>query len=297
MRRSPDVSIVIGSYNNKNLTVNLIKSIYKYTKNVDFEIIVIDDCSPDRVYDSITENFPQIITYKNSRNLGYTKTYNKGTKLSKGKYILHLNADTLFTKNTNLKELITYMDLNREVGILGNRAFLHHNGKPDPNSKRQLPTLKSALGQSLGLHRFFPKSKSLNYYMTYLSDDEPAEVGSVGAFMLFRRELLKNVGYFDEDFVIGSDVDFYYRTIRKGWKIIYYPDSTIIHYGGQSVSRFNIKNQIDFHKDLWKYYKKNLIKEYSAIIKYIIALGLIFRFFVFMVVEFFISIDKKRNNS
>lgn len=287
MRRSPDVSIVIGSYRNKKFTTNVIRSIYKYVKDVDFEIIVIDDASDDGIYDYLKLNFPNVILIKNKKNLGYSKTYNLGSKLAKGRYILHLNADSLFTNKTYFSKVIKYLDSNPKVGMLGNKVT-NEQGKLDPDNRHQLPSLANAVSQSIGLYKIFPSVKSINYYMTYISDDEIAEVGGVGAFMLFRKRLLKDVGYLDEKFKIYcQDSDFCYRVVESGWKIIYYPDSVMIHFGAGSVKRFKVKTQLIFHQDLWRFYNKHLIKTYPWFVKYLILIGLFFRFFVFLCLEIF----------
>jgi GT2 family glycosyltransferase len=205
-----------------------------------------------------------------------------------------MNADMLFTPKTKLNELIKYMDSHSDVGMLGNEVQDFYSHKLDPDNRHQVPTLLNGLGQSLGLYKIFPKVHSLNYYMTYLKDDETAEVGGVGGFMLFREQLLKNVGYLDERFrIYCQDSDFCYRTIKRGWKIIYYPKSNSIHIGGGSVKRFSIKNQVTFHEDLWRYYKKNLVNKYPFFVKYIVALSLIARFFIFTVFEISVHVVKK----
>ena len=296
MVKSPKLSIVIGSYHNKDLTINTIKSIYKYSIGVDFEIIVIDDASNDGIYEYIENNFPNIVLRRNYKNLSYSKTYNRGSKLARGKYILHLNADSVFTKKTNLLEVIKYMDENPSVGMLGNRV-LSPNGKLDPDNRHQIPTLANAIGQSLGLYKIFPSIKSLNYYMTYLRNDEFAEVGGVGAFMLFRKEVLKDVGLLDTNFKIYcQDSDFCYRVAKSGWKIIYYPNSTVIHFGAGSFKRFRIKTQIIFHEDLWRFYKKHLITLYPQIVKYVIFIGLFFRFFIFLFLEIYLEFESRFRN-
>lgn len=289
-----DLSIVIGSHNNRDFTINAIESIYKFTKGVDFEIILIDDASEDDIYEYAKKTYPNIILIKNEKNLRYSKTYNKGSRLAKGKYILHMNADMFFTKDINLFEIVDFMNKNKKVGMLGNKVVDFYDGKLDPDNRHQIPTLINAVAQSLGLYKVFPKIKWLNYYMSYLSEDEMTEVGGVGGFMLFRKELLKDVGFLDEKFAIYcQDTDFCYRTIKKGWKIIYYPESMVIHVGAGAVKRYNIRNQLIFHQDLLKFYKKNLVEDYPKFVEFLIYIGLFFRFFVFLIVEIVLELKNK----
>lgn len=291
---APDISIIIGTHNNKELTINCIRSIYKYSKNVNFEIVLIDDASNDNISEVAKNLFPKIRLYRNKKNLRYSKTYNKGSRLAKGRYILHMNADMFFTKNTNLYDVIEFMDKNKDVGMLGIKLIDYYDGKLDPDCRHQVPTLLNAISQSLGAYKIFPKIKSLNYYMTYLGENEISEVGGVGGFMLFRREILKSVGFLDEHFAIYcQDTDFCYRVIKKGWKIIYFPISESVHIGAGSVKRFKIENQLIFHQDLLKFYKKHLINKYPRFVKFIIYVGLFFRFFVFLIVEVILEFRNK----
>lgn len=289
-----DLSIVIGSHNNKDLTISAIESIIKYAKGINYEIILIDDASSDDIYDYAKKNFKDIVLVKNKKNLRYSKTYNLGSRIAKGRYILHMNADMYFRDDAKISEIIDFMDSNKTVGMLGNKVIDYYDGKLDPDNRHQIPTLLNAISQSLGLYKIFPKIKSLNYYMSYLSEDDMSEVGGIGGFMLFRRELLKEIGYLDENFAIYcQDTDFCYRVIKKGWKIMYFPKSVIVHIGAGAVKRFNLRNQLIFQQDLLKFYKKNLINNYPSLVLYIVYVGLFFRFFVFLIVEIIIEIKNR----
>ena len=94
------ISIVIPSYNTCKILESCILSIIKYTQNIEYEIIVIDDCSTDNSYEYIKNRFPNIIIKKNRINLGFVRTVNKGLKISKGEYILLLN---LYYLSKNIK--------------------------------------------------------------------------------------------------------------------------------------------------------------------------------------------------
>ena len=95
-----DVSIIIVSYNTKSLIKNCINSIYKYTKDISFEIIVSDNGSIDGSVEMIKRDFPSVILIENNENLGFGAANNKGLALAKGKYILYLNSDTILLNNS-----------------------------------------------------------------------------------------------------------------------------------------------------------------------------------------------------
>src|SRR3972149_5947101 len=96
-----DISIIIGNYNTEKLLKRTLSSVYRNTKNISFEIIVVDDGSIDKSVEMVRKKFPKIKIKENTENLGYSKTYNIGTKLSKSRYILHLNSDVIFTKDSS----------------------------------------------------------------------------------------------------------------------------------------------------------------------------------------------------
>jgi GT2 family glycosyltransferase len=95
LKSTTDVSIVIVNWNVRDLLRDCITSIYEETEEISFEIIVVDNASSDGSVDMIKKEFPQIKLIKNKENVGFSKANNQAIKLSKGKYILMLNPDTV----------------------------------------------------------------------------------------------------------------------------------------------------------------------------------------------------------
>lgn len=295
MKKRLDLSIIIGTYNTKNLLKKTLFSIYRNTKNIMFEIILIDDASADGTYEVIKKQFPLIKIIKNEKNLGYSKTYNKGTKLAKGKYILHLNSDVYFTKNSNLALMIDFMDKNPRVGIAGCKV-LKHNGVLDLPCRHAIPTLINVLFQMLSLYRLFYNIRKLNYYMTYLDESVITEVGGIlGAFMLIRKKVFKKIGYLDENFYLYcEDTDFCYRAKRAGWEIYYYPKIAVKHLHGETTKQFRKHALIQFHVGMYYYYKKHHAKKNASIVNLIVLLAIILRFFLFFGFEISLYVKGKK---
>ncbi len=283
MKKQPDVSIIIGTYNTKNLVKKTLASIYRNAKNISVEIILIDDASEDGTYDMLINNYPDAVIIRNTKNLGYSKTYNKGTKLAKGRYILHINSDVQFTKDSHLDSIIKFMDENKTAGIVGCKV-LKHNGKLDLPCRHAIPTLKNVLFQMFNLYRLFPMIRSTNYYMTYLNENQITEVGGIlGAFMLIRRRVFKNIGFLDENFYLYcEDTDFCYRAIRAGWKVFYFPKITVKHIHGGTTRQFKMRALLMFHKGIYYYYKKHHSKNNSIILNYFVYLGITARLALFL---------------
>ncbi len=276
-RKEVLLSIVICNFNTKDLLQTTLRSIYSHIKNVNFEVIVVDDASTDTSVTMIKQNFQNVILLQNSINLGYSKSCNKGTKTAKGTYILHLNSDVEFEKDVDFGEVLNFLEGNKDIGILGCK-IVTLNGSLDLACKRSFPTLSNAFFQSTGLTKLFPKNKVIgNYYLAYLDENKIHEVDCLAAFMLIRRKIFETIGYIDERFFIyGEDIDFCYRTKQYGWKIVYYPLFTIRHHHNASLEKLGLKNIFLFHKAMVLYYNKHYHHHFP--LKSFVYLAILLRF-------------------
>ncbi|HVZ67356.1 MAG TPA: glycosyltransferase family 2 protein [Patescibacteria group bacterium] len=231
-----DISIIIVSFNTRDLTLECLLSIKRTIKKSSYEVIVVDNASSDDSVDAILKlNDPHINLIRNEENLGFSKANNVGIKESSGCYVLFLNSDTVVYEKT-IDGMIDFMDKNQEVGA--STCFVRlPNGKLDDAAHRGFPTPWRALSHFTSLSKIFPKSKTFaGYNMTYLPTDKAHEIEALaGAFMVVRRDAGEQVGWWDEDFFFyGEDLDFCYRLIEKGWKIFFVPEFEILHYKGVS---------------------------------------------------------------
>jgi len=285
MHYNPELSIVIVNYNAKKYLEQCLGSIYKSSPQINFELILIDNGSIDNSTFMVKEKFPMVKLIENRKNEGFVKAVNKGIKLCKAKYVLSLNNDTFIYQNS-LGELLKFMNSHPEVGICGPKV-LNSNGTIQHQCKRGFPTISSAFYYFLGLHKYFPKSKTFGHYlMTYLNPEEISEVDSVsGACLMVKREIIEQVGLLDEDYIMyGDDLDLCYRIKKIGLKVYYVPTAQIIHYGGVSSQKLPYKGVIWFYRAMYIFYKKHYAKKsnfvvsiivYSIIlIKAILALGI-----------------------
>src|SRR3989339_1122584 len=115
---NPELSIVIVSWNVKDLLKNCLDSIYKHQGDLSLEIIVVDNASKDSTINMIKDNFPQVQLITNINNLGFAAANNIGLLRSRGNYILFLNPDTIILKNA-LEKMIEFMKQNYQIGIAG----------------------------------------------------------------------------------------------------------------------------------------------------------------------------------
>src|SRR5690348_12526562 len=124
-----NVSIIIVNYNTKDLLSNCIGSIYSNTKDVDFEIIIVDNASIDGSQELIKEKFPEVVLIESEVNLGFGKANNLGAEFAKGDYLFLLNSDTILQNNAVFYFLDFYKKNNNlNIGCLGG-MLVDENGE------------------------------------------------------------------------------------------------------------------------------------------------------------------------
>lgn len=283
-----DLSIIIVSYNTKELLKQTIESVIQTVgQAINYEIIVSDNGSKDGSCEMVENSFPLVKLIKNNENLGFSKANNIAIKESSGRYVLLLNSDTV-VKGNCLEKSVGFMDEFPKIGALGCRVLLP-NGILDHACKRGYPTPEASLYYLLKLHKFFPNSKKFGAYtLSYLSDKEINEVDSlVGAFMMVRREAIDKVGLLDEDFFMyGEDIDWCYRIKEAGYKVMYYPEAEIIHYKGASSKKKRFKIIYEFHRAMYLFYKKHYYKKYNIFVTFIVYGGIAFRLGIAILLNF-----------
>ena len=254
-----DISIVIVSYNTKELLENCLKSIQKSANGLNVEIFVVDNNSHDGTVNFIKKYFKEITLIANKKNLGFSKANNLALKRAKGKYSLILNPDTVLERKT-LIDMKTFMDNKPQFAMATCKVELA-SGKPDLDARRRFPTPWRSFCHFMKLSKIFKNISFFNeYYMDDISPDQEHEVDAcAGAFMFARSSVLKKVGYFDEDFFFyGEDLDLCYRLRQIGHKIVYTPITKIVHYKGASSG---IKKHSKHLSKISKKSKEKAIKE------------------------------------
>jgi GT2 family glycosyltransferase len=230
-----DLSVVIPSYNTRDLMEQALRTVAEASEGIGVEVIVIDNNSHDGSADMVAEKFPEVELIRAERNLGFASANNVAFERVRGRYVLLLNSDTIVRPDT-LRTLVAFMDEHPEAGAAGCR-ILDPDGTLQLDCRRSFPTPAAAFYRLTGLSRLFPDSRRFaRYNLTYLDPDEVNEVDALsGSCMIVRRQVLEEVGGFDEAyFMYGEDLDWCFRMRQAGWKIYYTPATEIIHFRGQS---------------------------------------------------------------
>ncbi len=253
------LSVIIVNYNVRHFLEQAVSSALRALKNIQGEVIVVDNASVDDSVQMIRNNFPQVKVICQLENVGFAKANNLGLRLAAGEYILYLNPDTI-VEEMCFEKCISRMDSHPEIGALG-VPMLDGSGNYLPESKRGFPNLWNSFCKMAGLGRLFPSSRWFNgYYLGHLSYKESHYVDVLsGAFFFTRRALMEKIGGFDESyFMYGEDIDLSYRIQKQGYKNFYFTDTRIIHFKGESTSKGSLNYVKHFYQAMIIFARKHL---------------------------------------
>jgi hypothetical protein len=285
-----DLTISIVTWNEKDYLKQCLKSIFEGTRDLQFEVIVIDNASTDGTVEMVKNEFPRVVLIKNSRNLGFAKANNQAIRLAKGEYVVILNQDTVILDNA-FKKMISFLNKHKDVGALGCKIYTSL-AKTDIqiSAFTRFPTPTIMFVNTLlngKLRKLFPGSKFLNkltdrYSINYNNYHQKQEVQHlVGVIIMTRKYVIEDVGLLDEQFFMYfEETDWCYRMRKKGWRIYYTPDAEIVHFYDPTRSTRGDQSKIRQESHL-KYLKKH---------------HSIFSFCFFKVVYTFLSIKHNFNS-
>jgi len=225
-----DLSVVIVSYNTRRLLEECLASIYARTREVAFQVIVVDNNSADGSAELVRAAFPQVRLICNSENRGFAAANNQGFRIAEGRYILMLNSDTLILEGA-LQKVVRYLDEQPKAAIAG--CMLLNSDGSLQKSVRSFPTVWNLFCEASFLYRIFPDTVAFGrFYMTYFKYDSDQEVDWVsGAFLMFRRSILDQLDGLDEQyFMYTEETDFCYRAKQSGFSCWFVPTAQIIHH-------------------------------------------------------------------
>ncbi len=258
---------MIVSYNVQELLIECLQSIAENPASIpaqssprraakQVEVIVVDSASTDGTAEAIRNQFPWVRLIEPGQNVGFSKGNNIGIEAASGDHILLLNPDTLIVDSA-VALLSDYLDSHPAVGVVGPQ-LLNQDGTVQ-SSRRRFPTLSTALFESTWLQPMAPRSILRAYYVQDHADGETVDVDWVtGAALMVRREVIEQVGGLDEGFFMYSEeLDWQRRIKQAGWKIAYYPEAQVIHYGGKSSEQVIGRRHVAFQNSKIRYFRKH----------------------------------------
>lgn len=274
MAKSPELTIIIVSYNSQywlKKTLQSLKQFYLDRSMFKVRVIVVDNDSDDDSVETVKSEFKWVDVIALAENKGFAAGNNEALKLVDSPYVMLLNSDMELTDNSNLDELITYLNNHPEVGIVGPAVRLT-NGGLDMASHRGEPTPWASLTYFTGLEKLLPRTKLFGgYHQLYQDLTQPHAVDAVtGAAMMIRVSAMKRVGLLDERFFMyAEDLDWCKRFREVGYQVMFYPGVTIIHHKNKSgisssSKQTSARTRGLFYDTMLEYYDKHYRIRYPA---------------------------------
>ncbi len=252
----------------------------------------------------VRAEFPQTRLIVSSRNGGFAYANNLALRailaeadcaetqrtdtVSGADYILLLNPDTIVPQGA-LDRLIDYMETHPDAGACGPRLLLP-DGSLDLACRRSFPTPEVAFYRMIGLSRLFPRHpRFARYNLTYLDEHCETEVDAVvGACMLVRTSVVREVGLLDETFFMyGEDLDWAYRIKQYGWRIMYVPSVTVYHHKRASSSQRPVQTIRWFYDAMRIFHRKHFAATTPALLNAVIESGITLKEYLSLGSNFF----------
>jgi GT2 family glycosyltransferase len=254
------LSIIIVNFNVKYFLEHCLLSVIKACKNIDAEILVVDNNSTDGSKAYLETKFKTVTFFWNKENIGFGKANNFALPFAKGEYVLFLNPDTIVPEDC-FTNCLTFFEKHTDCGALGVRMI---DGASNflKESKRSLPTPAAGFFKMVGLAEMFPSSKFFaQYYAGHLPEKENNKVDVLaGAFMMLSKKAIALTKGFDESFFMyGEDIDLSYRIQKAGLQNYYLGGTTIIHFKGESTQ----KKSANYIEHFYGAIKRFVDKHYS----------------------------------
>ncbi len=244
----PELSVILVNYNDLHHLQDCLSSLDESVGGIPFEIIVVDNQSTDGTPRWIREHASRVRLVANTENLGFAKANNQGIRKSRGEYILFLNTDTVLERQA-IALLLKELRAHPSVGAVGPALLYGEN------------TFQVSFGKKVSFWREIIQKTVLNPYYRFCLKGraKKRQVGWLSAAcLLTRKDILEEVGLFDENFFLYfEDIDLCRRIHKKGYVLEYLPRARVFHWGGASMEGITLFSRYHYRKSQLYYYKKH----------------------------------------
>jgi GT2 family glycosyltransferase len=230
----PQVAVILVSFNTRDRLSACLESLQSQDYSGNVELVVVDNASSDHSKEMISERFPEVTLIANDENLGFAAANNQAYSMTDAEIICLVNPDTLVQRDA-VSHAVDHLLRQPETGLCGG-LLVDGDGERHPSGRR----FPNAFGKFLtlsGLSARFPNSKFFaGQDYGWFDHLTPIQVEWVpGAFTCIRRELIEEIGFFDERyFLYYEETDLCLRAKRHGWRVDLVPSIVIEHEGGAS---------------------------------------------------------------
>jgi hypothetical protein len=234
MSRS-DLSVVIVSWNTQQLLRDCLTSLSRHLASIEHEVIVVDNASTDGSAEMVQREFEHVRLIQNEDNTGFGAANNQAMAVAEGRYFLLLNSDT-YLRDDSVAKLCRKVMSHPDIGVAQCQLYFP-DGRIQYTAHR-FPSLGRILFEALGVYKLMPGRAPKILLRGYWNHQSERDVDWViGAFMLLPRQVFQATGGFDERlFMYGEDREWCFRIRRRGWRIRYYPEASIVHIGHASAN-------------------------------------------------------------
>lgn len=228
----PTVSVIIVSYNTRDLTLRCLKCLFNDLGDLNSEVFVVDNASGDGSVDAIRAEFPGVTIIQNAENRGFGAANNLALARATGEFVLLLNSDA-FLHAGAIGGMLEAMRGDSRIGVVGPR-ILNSDGSLQRSCYR-FPSPGQAWRENLWLHRLHWLVPGWDDYESWAHDSEREVEWAIGACLLVRAEVVGRIGGFDERFFMyAEESDWQFRIRQGGWKVWFTPRARVTHIGGAS---------------------------------------------------------------
>lgn len=272
-----DVSIIIVSWNTRDLLRRCLHDALAASAGLAVEILVVDNGSTDGSQDMVRDQFPLVQLITNEANIGFVRANNQAIEQARGEYVLLLNSDAFLAPDA-LHHLHAFMHQHPQAGAVGPR--LSYADGSLQRSCTAFPTLFTELCLMLQLDRLFPRSKLFAHF--WLSGWDYSTVREVdvimGACLLVRRAAIERVGLLDERFFMYSEeVDWCYRLRQAGWQLYVVPQAQAVHIWGGSTGTARVELFVQLFRSRVLFFSKHRSHLATAALKMVFGIGSVLR--------------------
>lgn len=256
--RIPKLSIIIVSWNTRELLRDCLASIERAGLGSDVEVLVVDNASSDGSVEAVRAHHPTVRLHVNESNVGFSAANNEGIRQTQGEYVLLLNSDAVLPDKSVVGDWIAHMDSHPRAAASGCR-LVYPDGRHQVGDGGFRPSLRTLLNHSLFLSRFAPR-RFPGCFLSGVKPGPPMAVDWVcGAALLLRRSALDRVGLMDQSFfMFAEDIEWGCRMRTAGFEVHYLPALQVVHVQRAST----VKRESTFRR-LWLCNLKRLYRSYN----------------------------------
>jgi len=265
--RVVDLSIICVNWNSLDYLLECVASVYEHTHGISFELIVVDNASPEGRIEILNDQFPEVTIVRSEKNVGFAGANNLGFRHSTGQHILLLNPDTKLMEPA-ITIMLEHLKSLPDAGVVGCK-LLNTDLSVSTSSIQTFPTIVNQLLNVEYLRLTFPNCSLWNIAPLFEENQYPVKVDVIpGACMMLKRDAFERAGLLTEDyFMYAEDIDLNYKLRQLGLSSYYVGQAQIVHHGGRSSSRQKVSqwSTVMTHNAMMRFYRMSRGCMYAAL--------------------------------